>query len=618
MNKKILIMIFILLISFSLQGCKNIDYERRTDDTNTLYVGAVASSFPVSFMPWLSRDGIAPTISSMLYSTLFSYDEDTGQFVSLIAKEWYYVDEQGNPIVKEDGSIDYARLEEIYSPSSKTYLPVKVILNDDVYWNDGVLLTAEDIYYTFDIACNNALSNHAGALAWTSDLQHSYSNGELTRQGIFTYNHGAAEMGYAIDESEKDTVVYLHVNKVLGAVTTLFSTILILPEHIWNPIVSTTNQLNSKDPSEETIFAYKNPVGCGPYKLDVESSNAQIIILIRNENYNLTKEDGSALYTVDKIKLILYQEANVAIYALLKGHIDILDSTISSNYLRLFEQEDNIYTSQAEGLFTQTLVLNVNPITSEKTVMRTLLGNVDFRKAIALAINQDELIDSILNGSGDNVSSGLMSSSLTDFYNPSADTLPTDPTERLALANQILDELYPDKDSSGYRLYEGEKISFSILGATAEQETISFLQVQLQKIGIDINYQAKGSTPEKTYLYTSKFDMTLQGLTFSLSNIDIMYMAHFVTQGTSSNYGRLSEPDLTSHIQAMRTTLNLDYKYQLIEELQPMIANIYYKIPLYCSNVLSVARTDRYSGYITMKGSTLFNTDNLQNLQRIG
>jgi len=326
-----------IILAFGLTGCVGNEYERRSDTSNTLYVGSVGASFPTSFMPWLSREGLAPTIASMVYGTLFGYDEDTGDFLPGIASEWCYVDPDGNPILTDEGHIDYQELEEIYSASSNRFLRVKIVLNDNVYWHDGTKVTAEDIYYTYDIATNNALSNHAGALAWTSDLQHSYANGILLRQGIFTYETGANEQGYLISEAEKDTVLYLHVNKVLGAITSLFTTILILPKHIWEPIVTLENQLNSKNPTEATLEQYHHPIGCGPYKLNAEASGPSVIVLDRYEDYHLKADDQSALYKVDKIKFLLYQEVNVAIYSVLKGHIDILDSTISSNYMSLFD-----------------------------------------------------------------------------------------------------------------------------------------------------------------------------------------------------------------------------------------------------------------------------------------
>ena len=45
--------------------------------------------------------------------------------------------------------------------------------------------------------------------------------------------------------------------------------------------------------------------------------------------------------------------------------------------------------SNAPGVFTQTLVFNLNPVSSERNPLRDLLANVEFRKAMALAINQE-------------------------------------------------------------------------------------------------------------------------------------------------------------------------------------------------------------------------------------
>lgn len=615
MAKKLMLIIMMGIMVLCLTSCQTPGQVHRPDE-NTLYIGSVQASFPTAYMPWLSREGIAPTIAGMLYDSLFSYDEDTGNFNSSIGKEWYYVDEEGQPIVTADGSIDYARLEEIYGDAKHKYLAVKVIIHDNITWSDGKPLTVEDVYYSLDIATNNLLSNHAGALAWTSDLRHKYTNGVLTQRGLFTYEHGAKEHGYEISEAEKDTVIYLHVNKVLGSVMPLFTSVLILPKHIWEPVVTPENQLNSSAPTEETLYRYRHPVGSGQFVLDTEESGSQQIVLQRRADYHRTKENGSPLYNIDTIKYVLYQEINVAIYALLKGHIDVLDNSVSSNYLQLFEKEKDLFVSNAPGTYIQTLVLNVNPVSSERNPIRDLLSNKDFRRAIALAINQEELIKNVLNGAGVPASSGLMRSSLTDFYNPKADHLPTDYRTRVAEANAILDKIVPDKDKDGYRLLNGERIAFNILGSPGEQDCISYLEIQLQKIGIKVNYAAKGTQPEATYLYTSRFDMTLQGVVFSLSNLDIMYNAHFSALGRTSNYGRLVNKELDTLIENMRFTLNLNTKYDLIKAIQPILAEEYYKIPLYTSNVISVARTDRFSGYYVVEGSTVLNTSTLQNLKK--
>ena len=619
-------LVFVVIVAMLLTGCQRIEYPCRTDQTNTLYVGVVQSSFPSAFMPWLSRDGIAPTIASMLYSTLFSHDDDTGEFLPSIARTWSYVGADGSPLVTESGTIDYDKLEThgvktlVNPQNGKTerYLTVRIELDPRARWSDGEPVTAEDVYYTLDIARNNSLSNHAGALAWTADLLHLYSNsGRLQLQGIFTYDHGALEQGYQIDESEQDHVVYLHVRGVLGAVTSLFTTVLILPEHVWEPAVSRESQLNSRNPDAHMQSLYQHPVGCGPYLLDAAASGPSQIVLQRNELYHMTRDDSTPLYAVESIRLILYQELNVAIYAVMQGHIDMLDAGLSPNYVRLFEGRDDLFVSVAEGTYVQSLVFNVNPVGSEQTPVRSLLAQEDVRQAIALAVDSEMLIRLVANGAAVRVSAGLIRESLSDFYNPSADILTGDQEARLEQANKLLDQIVPDRDADGYRLLDGERVSFKILGHPGELELISFLEMQLQRIGIEIRYQAKGSSPETTYLWTSRFDMTIQGVIFSLANVDIMLNAHFVALGRTSNYGRLIQSELADGIDEMRSTLNLHRKYELLYNLQPVIAGLYYKVPLYSPEVVSIARKDRYSGYQIVPGATVFNTTNLQEIRQL-
>lgn len=609
----------VCLLVMSAAGCGTSIDMRKTDDSSTLYVGYVGTSFPSSFMPWLSRDGIAPTVAGMLYNTLFSYDEDTGMYEPLTAKQWCYMDLEGKPLTDDgtfDGKIDYQAVEEYYSASTEDYMVVRVELYDDVFWSDGERLTVEDVYYTFDVATDHALSNHAGALAWTADLLHESSGGELVRQGMFTAEHPDYSGTFPIEEGEEDTVMYLLVNKVLGAVTTLFNTILILPEHVWKPLVSEGEQLNNKNPQGEFLEQYQAPVGSGPWILNREETNAQMITLDRNPDYHLKDEDGGPLYKVDKIKFMLYLDSNTAIFAFRKGYVDILDTSVSPNYLSLFEQEEDVFVSKAAGTYVTSLVLNVNPPDAYEDGMKVLLQDKEFRRAIALAVDQEELVEKVLNGAGTTAPAGLILPSNELLYNEEADILSGDAAEKTARANEILDGLYPQKDENGYRLTDGERISFEILASSGQQDLVAYLQRQFQRIGIEVQFKASGATPETTYLYSGNFDMTIQSVILSMSNADTMYRAHFVTQERSSNYGKLEDEEMTKVIEQMRFTLDQDRKAELIGELQVLTAAACYKLPLYSAEVLSVARTDRFTGYVSVPGQTVCNTETLKNLKK--
>lgn len=627
--KKITLAALSCVLAFSATfaaGCSTSIAERRNDTSSTLYVGYVSSAFPTTFFPWSSRDGIAPTIASFIYNTLFSMDTETDEYTPSLAKDWCYTDLDGNEMRTPEGKIDYEEVENYYSGDDTDYMVVKVTLHDNATWSDGKKVTAEDVYYTFDIATDNTRSGHAGALAWTADFLHNKTlNGVSYGQGIFTYDHSDGGR-YPIAEAEKDTVFYLHVKKALGAVAMLFTTILILPEHIWAPLTE-NGKLVQDNATGEVLYQYEHPVGCGAWTLE-ENSRQMIVLKNRGTDYHLKAEDGGALYKVDKLKFMLYLEQNTAIYALLKGHIDILDASMSANYLRLFEQEEGIYVSNVTGTASQTLVLNVNPQEQYKTPMRDLFANPDFRKAIALAINQPDIIKSVLNGAGNTASAGLMLPRTDNdpLYNPQSDIFADALWEgngasgyenRVAEANRILDGLYPEKDGDGYRLANGSRIFFEILANPGELELVSYLQQQFQKIGVEVEYKAEGSMAEDTYLFAGNFDMTFQATIFSAANVDTMYDSHFISTSRSSNYGRLADEALTAKIEEMESALNENVKYDLIREIQTMIAELYYKIPVYSSNVISVARNDRFTNYTASAGETVFNEDTLKQLEKV-
>lgn len=612
-----------LLTALLASGCGTSIAERREDTSSTLYVGEVSTdSFPTTFFPWQSRDGVAPTVASLIYNTLFTLDEETGQYEPCLAKEWCYADLNGAPLVNENGENDYDRIEQYYAENDSEYMVIKLTLFDDATWSDGEPVTVEDVYYTLDIATDNTFSGHAGALAWTTDLMHKSEGGVLQTQGMYTFDHD--EWGkYPYEEDEHDTVMYLHVRPVLGAVATLFSSILILPEHIWQPIVSEEHKLNNTSSELPEAFRqqYENPVGCGAWTLDrVQSSTQMIVLQNRGMDYHIKDENDPTqpLYKVDTIKFMLYLDQNTAIYALLKGYVDMLDVAMSSNYSQLFEEEESIELLKAEGTSIQTLVMNVNPKEEQDSDMRTVLKNKDVRKAIALAIDQDRIITSVLNGEGTPASAGLMLPSQTELYNPEADILSGDYEARVAEANAILDGIYPEKDSKGYRLADGKRLHFEILANPGELELVSYLQQQFQRIGVEVEYKAEGSMAEDTYLFDGNFDMTFQATILNISNVDIMYRSHFVqVDNRSSNYGRLMDEELNELIEEMRTTLNQNTKYELVKQIQQRLAEDYYKIPVYTSNVISVARTDRFTGYVVNPGETVFNLDTLEVLGKV-
>lgn len=74
----------------------------------------------------------------------------------------------------------------------------------------------------------------------------------------------------------------------------------------------------------------------------------------------------------------------------------------------------------------------------------------------------------VLNGAGTTAPAGLILPTNELLYNDAADLLSGDMDTKLEEANAILDEKYPEKDSDGYRLADGERISFEILASSGQ------------------------------------------------------------------------------------------------------------------------------------------------------
>lgn len=591
-NKKLMCILLIALMLFNLSACgsKAASSQRFNDKSNTLYVGNVSASLPSTYMPWLSNQGISTTISSMIFDTLFSFDEKIGDFKQRLGMTWEYV------------------VDPELVPQEQDYLEVKIVLSDNAFWSDGEPVTAKDIYFTFDLAADFGRTNHAGALAWVGDLFHIYkknSSGsyDLARQGVFYKDNPGS---YNIDDNK---TVYLHVKKVLGAITPLFTTVLILPEHKWN-VISTKNQLNSVNPIPSIKLLYVEPIGSGPYTIDTANSNQSIIVLNKRDNYHLKDDSGDDFYKIDTIKIQNYLDMNVAINALKQGDIDVINGSIDNSYIDSLSKVENLAIDQSKSTFIDTLVINLNVPETFSTAQREFLKDPALREAISLAINQEELIQQSLKGSGKPASKGLVDEEQI-FYNSNV----KGNEFNLEKANKLLDENSYLMGTNNVRSKDGVKLSYTISGTPGNRNTINYICAQLSKIGIEVIYEEGGSNAVKDKYYTGNFDMTIQGVSFDLTNVDMMMMAHFVTVGSSSNYGCLEDKQLAAKIEEMRTTLSKENKYALLEEIQEDIADLNYKIPLYLPNIISIYRTDIFEGWTSSSGSNIFNSQTLSNLK---
>ncbi len=247
------------------------------------------------------------------------------------------------------------------SPDGKVYA---FELKQGVYFTDGTELTSDDVKFTFERMFTPATAAKSKA--------------------YFTMIKGAKEMlsGEATELSGFEVVDKYHFNITL--------------DYAYAPFVKNIGT------SYADIFPRKacteagsswgigtNLVGTGPYKI-AENDDTTKVVLVKNENYH----GGNV--NLDELQVIFYDSNQTKLIAYESGDIDFCDLNAS-----LLSQYEAGYKDQITAYYPLgTAFMSLN-LKSE------YIKDINVRKAISLAINREELVESVLNGAGIPASSFL-------------------------------------------------------------------------------------------------------------------------------------------------------------------------------------------------------------------
>ena len=202
-------------------------------------------------------------------------------------------------------------------------------------------------------------------------------------------------------------------------------------------------------------------VGSGPYMVDSWTVNSSII-LVKNPNY--WGEAPSA----ERVEISIIPDANTLNMAYQNGKIDIIDldridsSIIESTYKAQYK--DKLISTNRVAISYLALNENTKP-----------LDDVKVRKAIQMAIDRQELLDSVYGGDG-NVEDGIFPRGLIAHNEALEGTIKYDPDG----AKKLLAEAgYPD----GFEM----ELSYDSSSTDATSMVYQIIQKQLEKVGIKAN-----------------------------------------------------------------------------------------------------------------------------------
>lgn len=369
-----------------------------------------------------------PQFINPLYSSSSDVDADITSLVYSGLMTWD----------QDDGLIlDLADSLEI-SEDHRTYT---FHIRDDAKWHNGDSIRASDVVFTI-----NSIQNTS-----------------------YRSPHAVSFAGIYVAELDEKTVQFVLEEAFAPFLPTL--TVGILPARLWQQI-----------PAKNAPLASLNlePVGSGPYRFEKfsidKNGNIRSYTLTRNKDYY------GNVPLVETVTFKFYANAQAAINALKNKNVEGI-SFIPSDLVGEIEEEKLVTILRPSIPRTTILYFNLEA--------SPILEDSDIRRAIALSVNKQEILDEVLNGFGNIIYGPILEGSIG--YHAEIEKL----EENLDEANALLDETnYTWAEGAAYRSVdtdddEEEVNELSFVITTVNQgefiNTAEKISSQLARVGIRVD-----------------------------------------------------------------------------------------------------------------------------------
>jgi len=428
-------------------------------------------------------------ISSLIFSGLSKYDPETGEIAEDIATH----------ILMED---------------EKTY---QFTLKNDIYWQDGTEVTAEDIYFTYHDVIQSP------------DFQNPILRANFE--------------GVDVEMIDSRTVTFTLENTNSFFFT--HTTVGLLPKHILGDVPVDeldTNEFN------------KYPVGTGPYMVVApyeEVDDGEFVVeLKRFDDYY------GDLPTITDIRFHTFPDTE----SLLENEGQWHGTARIPRYLLAEAQEGRLGDYQYELPQYTALFMNTDG---------AYTGKRDIRLAISKAIDKGYIIDQI--GYTKTIDTPLLELNQDEWIHQA--------DQEQAMGALYGEGWYLD-DEDGFRYKNGEKLTLTLLrrvfdeGSKQEEitsMTVDIIKSQLAAVGIDVVVEGYDNETLQSKIQNREYDLLLYGqnLGYNLDTYSYWHSSQATEYGLNlSNY---RNPNADAYIERIRSTFNQDDKDELLKSLAETI-----------------------------------------------
>lgn len=414
---------------------------------------------PMTFNELVNSESETSMITSMMFSTLTTYNPITQEVVPCLAERWE---------IGGDG---------------KTY---KFFLREGVKFSDGVEFTADDVIFTFD-AIFSPQRDKDGNVIFDKETKKPLLRYPSRYAGQYTI--GGEFIKYR--KLDKYTVEF-STSKIYAPFLTDIGFMSILPKHkLWSHYEN-----GSLREAWSTETAIKNPqeiVSLGAFKL-FSYKPGERLVLCPNPHYWRADKDRKRLPYIDFLIFKFVADTNTSTILFATGQSDA--STIDVNDYEWVKRYADTYrfTLYERGAspsiyyfyFNQNSGKNDKGISFVKEYKLKWFKNKKFRKAVMMSLDRDGIVNGVLGGRGVKLHS-IISPANKKWYSDKVVKYGHDIGE----AKRLLESegFYFD---NGGMLYDSEKNKVEINLLVADGSKISTtmattIMENLKAIGIKVN-----------------------------------------------------------------------------------------------------------------------------------
>jgi peptide/nickel transport system substrate-binding protein len=400
---------------------------------------------------------------------------------------------------------------------SKDGLVITFHLRKGVKWTDGVGFTADDVMFGYQ-----TITNEKTPTAYSEDFK-QVKKAEVLDKYTFRVTYA----------------------KPFAPALTSWGNLVILPKHL----------LEGKDITKSPLT--RDPVGMGPYKLTKWISGQELVL---DSNYDYF--EGRPY--IDRFIYKIIPDSATMFLELQTGGVDMMSLT-PIQYTKQTNDaffRDNFVKYRFPSFSYTYLGFNLkHPFFKDKRV----------RRAIAYAINKQEIVDVVLFGLG-TVSTGPYVPH-TWPYNPNVKRYDYNPEK----AKELLREAGWKRESDGILEKDGRRFEFTILtniGNSLRMNTATIIQWRLAQIGIKVHIRVlEWSTFINEFIDKRRFEAVILGWSIGLDpdQYEIWYSGK--TKEKELNFVSYSNPEVDALLEKGRSTFDIKERKKAYDRLQEILAD---------------------------------------------